>query len=134
MESLSTTLDALEVARHDLLNEGAQWTVTFPAANGSVASLYVDSSGLSGTGVAAIVSEEQPGSSLGGSFYLYSNGGSSAGFPIDAEGAYVGAEAGENNSTGRSEPLAWDAAAADVQAAIEDLLPSYVSSGARVTN
>ncbi len=133
MESLSTTPDTLEVARYDLLNEGAQWTVTFPAATGNIASLYVDSSGLSGTGVLATVSEDWSGSSLGGSFYLYSNGGSSAGFPIDAEGVYVGTEAGENNSTGRSEPLVWDATEADIQAAIEDLLPSYVSSGARVS-
>lgn len=131
MESLSTTPDTLEVARFGLLNDGSQWTVTFPAANGDVASLFVDASDLSGTGVLATVSEENPGSTLGGWFYLYSNGGSSAGFPIDAEGAYLETEGGDNNSTGRSEPLAWDAAAADVQTAIEDLLPSYISPGAR---
>lgn len=125
LESFTTTPDTLEVSRFDLLNEGSLWTITFPAASGDVSSLYLNASGLTGTGLVAAVSEDIAGSSLGGSFYLYSNGGSRAGFPLDAEGAYLGTEDKTSNGTGRSEPLAWNAEADDVRMAIEGLLPSY---------
>lgn len=129
MESLSTTPDTLEVSRFEFLNGGSLWTITFPSTSGDVASLYLNASGVTGTGVLATVSEDITGSSLGGSFYLYSNGGSRAGFPVDAEGVYLGTEDRTNNGTGRSEPLAWNAEADDVRAAIEGLLPSYASQG-----
>lgn len=129
MESLPSTPDTLEVSRFELLNEGSLWTVTFPAISGDVASLDLDAADLTGTGLLATVSEDTSGSGLSGSFYLYSNGGSPAGFPIDAEGAYLGTEDKENNGTGRSELLQWNAAADDVRVAIEGLLPIYVSPG-----
>lgn len=129
LESLSSTPDTLDVSRFELLNGGSLWTVTFPAASGDVASLALDAADLASTGLLATVSEDTSGSSLGGSFYLYSNGGSPAGFPIDAEGAYLRTEDKENNGTGRSDPLLWNATADDVRVAIEGLLPSYVSTG-----
>lgn len=129
LESLPTTPDTLEVSRFELLNGGSLWTITFPAASGDVASLYLDASGLNGTGLIAAVSEDIAGSTLGGSFYLYSNGGSSAGFPVDAEGAFLKTEDKTNNGTGRSEPLAWNAEADDVRVAIEGLLPNYAFEG-----
>lgn len=129
LESLSSTPDTLDVSRFDLLNGGSMWTVTFPAANEDVASLELDVAGLTGTGLLATVSEDIAGSGLGGSFFLYSNGGSPAGFPIDAEGAYLGTEDTENNGIGRSEPLQWNAAEDDVRVAIEGLLPTFVSQG-----
>lgn len=131
LESLATTPDTLEVSRFELLNGGSLWTITFPAASGDVDPLYLNVSGLTGTGLVAAVSEDVAGSSLGGSFYLYSNGGSRAGFPVDVEGAYIGAEDKASNITGRSEALAWNAEADDVRMAIEDLLPSYASEGKR---
>ena len=129
LESLSSTPDDLDVSRFELLNGGSLWTVTFPAANGDVASLDLDAAGLAGTDLLATVSEETSGGGPSGSFYLYSNGGSSAGFPIDAEGAQVSTEDMVNNGTGRSEPLPWNAAEDDVRVAIEGLLPNYVSPG-----
>lgn len=91
--------------------------------------MNLDVAGLTGTGLLATVSEDTSGGGLGGSFCLYSNGGSPAGFPIDAEGGYVSTEDKVNNGTGRSEPLQWNAAADDVRVAIEGLLPTYVSEG-----
>ncbi|CAM9426180.1 unnamed protein product, partial [Ectocarpus fasciculatus] len=129
LESLSTTPDALDVTRFEFLNGGSLWTVTFPAASGDVPSLAVNASGLSGSGLLAAVSEDTAGSSLGGSFYLYSNGGSSAGYPVDAEGAYLGVVDRENNGTGRSQRLGWNADADDVRVAVEELLPLYAAAG-----
>ena len=129
LESLSSTPDTVDVSRFELLNGGSLWTVTFPAASGDVVSLDLDAAGLFGTGLLATISEDNSGGGLGGSFYLYSNGGSAAGFPIDAEGVYLSAEDVVNNGTGRSEPLQWDATADDVRVAIEGLLSNYVSSG-----
>lgn len=105
------------------------WTVTFPTDSGDVPSLYLNASGLSGTGVLAMVSEDVAGSTLDGSFRLYSNGGYASGFPLDADAAYLSIEDAENNGTGRSEPLAWNAEAEDVRVAIEGLLPEYASQG-----
>lgn len=129
LESLSSTPDTLDVSRFELLNGGSLWTVTFPAASGDVASLALDAAGLAGTRLLATVAEDTNGDGLGGSFYLYSNGGSPAGFPIDAEGANLSTNDMVNNGTGSSEPLQWNAAADDVRVAIEGLLPDYVSSG-----
>lgn len=129
LESLSSTPDTLDVSRFELLNGGSLWTVTFPAASGDVASLDLDAAGLVGTELHATVSEETSGGGLSGSFYLYSNGGSSAGFPIDAEGVFLSTEDMEHNGTGRSEPLQWNAAEDDVRVAIEGLLPNYASPG-----
>lgn len=129
LESLAATPDTLEVSRFELLNGGSLWTITFPAASGDVDPLYLNASGLTGTGLVAEVSEDVAGSSLGGSFYLYSNGGARAGFPVDAEGAYIGTEDKASNGTGRSEALAWNAEADDVRVAIEGLLPSYAIEG-----
>lgn len=129
LESLSTTPDALNVTRFEFLNGGSLWTVTFPAASGDVPSLAVNASSLSGTGLLAAVSVDTTGSSLGGSFYLYSNGGSSAGYPVDADGAYLGVVDRESNGTGRSQRLAWNAEADDVKVAVEELLPLYAAAG-----
>lgn len=78
----------------------------------------------------ASVSEDVPGSTLGGTFRLYSNRGgySSSGFPIDAGGTHLGG-GGADNGTGRSEPLAWNAEADDIRVALEDLLPEYSQQG-----
>lgn len=78
----------------------------------------------------ASVSEDVPGSSLGGTFRLYSNHGGygSSGFPIDVGGTYLGG-GGADNSTGRSEPLAWNSEADDIRVAVEDLLPEYPQRG-----
>lgn len=129
MESLSTGSETFDVSRSEFLNGGSQWTITFPAASGDVASLYLDPSGLSGTGLLAAVSDDITGSSLGGSFYLYSNGGSGQGYPVDADNAFLGVDDHENNGTGRSQSLAWNAEPYDVQAAIETLLPSIAAQG-----
>lgn len=122
---LKTALESLlaatgvDVSRFKFLNGGSLWTVTFPANGGDVDALFLNASGLSGTGLLASVSEDVVGSALGGSFRLYYNGHS---------GALVGDE-GETNSTGRSEPLAWNAEADEVRWAIETLLPDYASQG-----
>lgn len=126
LEALSTASETFDVSRSEFLNGGSQWTVTFPAAGGDVASLYLDTSALTGTRVLAAVSDDIAGSSLGGSFYLYSNGGSSEG-----NNAFLQADEKKNNGTGRSQPLAWNAEPNDVRTAIEGLLPYIASEGTK---
>lgn len=119
----------IDISRFEFLNGGSLWTITFPGESGDVSSLYLNASGLSGTRVLAAVSEDVTGSILGGSFRLYSNGGFDAGFPLATDGTYLDIQDTENNGTGRSDFLPWDAEADDVRAAIEGLLPNYASQG-----
>lgn len=127
LESLSGIPD-IDVTRFGFLNGGSLWAITFPSDSGNVDSLYLNVTGLRGTDLLASVSEDVSGSTLGGSFRLYSNRGGygSSGFPIDEDGTHLGAA---ENGTGRSEPLAWNAEAGDVRAAVENLLPEYSSQG-----
>lgn len=128
LESLPDMPD-VDVSRFELLDGGSQWTVTFPADAGDVPSLFLDSSGLSGTMLLASVSEDVAGEILGGTFQLYSNDGSGSGFPAGNEGRYLGLQNKGQNSTGRSTPLAWNSNVNDVRKALEFLLPSYASQG-----
>lgn len=91
--------------------------------------MYLNVSGLGGTGVLASVFEDVAGSILGGTFRLYCDGGYDSGSPLDADGAYLWAVDVGHNCSGRSEPLVWNAEEDDVRAAIEGVLPDYTSQG-----
>lgn len=119
----------IDVSRFKFFNGGSLWTVTFPTYSGDVSSLYINSSGLDGTGLLASVAEDIQGSALGGSFRLYATGGFSSGFPLDVDGTFLWMGSSANNGSRRSEPLAWNADADDVRIAIEDLLPDSASQG-----
>lgn len=104
------------------------WTVTFAAGSGDVESLYLNSTGLVGTQLSALVFEDTAGSALGGTYRLYAGGSYASRFPLDDDLANVETEA-KSNGTGRSEPLEWNAKAEDVQVEINGLLPEYSSEG-----
>lgn len=105
------------------------WVVTFAAGSGDVESLYLNDTGLSGTRLSASVAEDTVGSALGGTYRLYLGSGHAPKFPLDANGAYLGATGTNDNETVRSEPLVWNASVQDVQVAINALLPTYAAEG-----
>lgn len=93
-------------------------------------SLYLNSTGLTGTQVRAIVLEDTAGSTLGGTYRLYAGGEYRSGLPLSSDQVYVDSiGTGDSNGTGRSAPLVWNAEAIDVQAAINALLPEYSAEG-----
>lgn len=122
----------VDVSRFKFFNGGSLWTITFPMYSGDVSSLYINASGLDGTGLLASVAEDFQGSALGGYFRLYATGGFASGFPLDVDGTFLWADSSTNNGSRRSEPLAWNAEDDDVLAAIEDLLPESASQGGMI--
>lgn len=134
-KQLETALESLpdmpdvDVSRFEFLNGGSQWTVTFPADAGDVPSLFLDSSGLSGTMLLASVSEDVAGEILGGTFQLYSNDGYDFGLPAGNERLHLGLQNKGHNSMERSTPLNWNSSVNDVRKALEFLLPSHPYQG-----
>lgn len=119
----------VDVSRFEFLNGGSLWTMTFAAGSGDVASLYLNTSGLSGTSVLASVAEDVAGSTLGGSFRLFSGDGYNTRLSPDADEYLRTVNDTGQATTMRSEPLAWNAEEDDVRMAIEGLLPDFSHEG-----
>lgn len=110
------------VSKFPFLNEGSLWEITFDADAGDVKLLGCNFKGLHGTSILSSIAEDVRGSVLGGTFRLYS----SDAFAFPSSTSMSGIDV---VGKGRSAPLAWNATASDIRAAIEKLLPHASAQG-----
>lgn len=127
LESLSGVSD-VEVSRFPFLNGGSSWAITFADGSGPVEPLSINSTNLHGTGLQAYISEDTAGSFLGGTFRLYTNDGDGSRYLLGANETKF-AEGRDDEETGRSRALAWNAPATDIEDAINDLFPAFAAQG-----